>query len=198
MSQTKYMLKFYVLSTFFIFIFSAHLNSLDLDFKKYVNFALYDYNNKLHNLTDFTTSKAIVIMFISTQCPVSNDYNSRMAKIYSDYKDKNISFLGINSNKQESINEIKNHAKQNNLEFIILKDSNNVIADIFAASFTPEIFVLNNNFEQLYHGRIDDSRKIENVEINDLTNALDEILSGKDVKVKNTKAFGCSIKRVEK
>lgn len=198
MSQTKYMLKFYVLSTFFILIFSAHLNSQDLDFKKYVNFALYDYNNKLHNLTDFTTSKAIVIMFISTQCPVSNDYNSRMAKIYSDYKDKNISFLGINSNKQESINEIKNHAKQNNLEFIILKDSNNVIADIFAASFTPEIFVLNNNFEQLYHGRIDDSRKIENVEINDLTNALDEILSGKDVKVKNTKAFGCSIKRVEK
>ena len=137
-------------------------------------------------------------MFISTQCPVSNDYNSRMTKIYSNYKDKNISFLGINSNKQESIKDIKDHVEQNNLEFIILIDSNNVIADIFEASFTPEIFVLSNNFEQLYHGRIDDSRKIENVEINDLPNALDEILSGKDVTIKNTKAFGCSIKRVEK
>jgi hypothetical protein len=55
---------------------------------------------------------------------------------------------------------------------------------------------LNSNFEILYHGRIDDSRREENVTSQDLRNALDEILGGKIVSVTETKAFGCSIKRV--
>ena len=69
---------------------------------------------------------------------------------------------------------------------------------MFEASFTPEIYVLNNNFEKLYHGRIDDSRRIEKVEVNDLTNVLNEIMDGKEITIKETKAFGCTIKRVKK
>ena len=186
-----------VLGIFFFTIFAATFINSDSTLKKYDNFALYDYNNNLHNLNDYKESKAIVIMFIATQCPVSNAYNGRMENLYNDYKDKSISFIGINSNKQESIEEIKEHAKDNKLEFTILKDSNNVIADKFSAGHTPEIYVLNNNFEQLYHGRIDDSRREENVTVQDLRNALDEILADKEVSVKETKAFGCSIKRVE-
>lgn len=163
---------------------------------KIENFRLKDYNGKEHQLSDYKDSKAIVIIFVATQCPVSNDYNSRMAQIYNDYKDKGISFIGINSNKQESIEEIKKHANDNNLSFPILKDENNLIADKFSASVTPEVFVINKNFEVLYHGRIDDSRKISEVKNHDLRNTLDEILSGKSVTIKKTKAFGCTIKRV--
>lgn len=168
------------------------------DITKVENFKLKDYNGKEHQLSDFKDSKAIVIMFIATQCPVSNDYNTRMVELYNDYKNKGIAFIGINSNKQESIDEIKEHAKKNKFEFTILKDDKNIIADKFEASVTPEIYVLNKNFEILYHGRIDDSRKIENVKEKDLRKALDEILDGKDVSVKRTKAFGCTIKRVDK
>ena len=164
----------------------------------YNNFSLNDYNGKEFSLSDFKESKAIVIMFIATQCPVSNDYNERMAKVYAEYKDKGVTFLGINSNKQEDMEEIKEHAAENGLDFIILKDNNNVIADVFEASFTPEIYVLSPGFELLYHGRIDDSRKKSNVEKQDLRLALDEILAGKEVSVKQTKAFGCTIKRVKK
>jgi peroxiredoxin len=119
-----------------------------------------------------------------------------MAAIYSEYKDKEIAFIGINSNKQESVEEIKKHAKENNLQFPILKDEKNIIADKFEASVTPEVYVLDGNFEVLYHGRIDDSRKAENVKSKDLNKALDEILEGKKVSNTNTKAFGCTIKRV--
>ena len=164
----------------------------------YNNFSLNDYNGKEFSLSDFKESKAIVVMFIATQCPVSNDYNERMAKVYAEYKDKGVTFLGINSNKQEDVEEIKEHAAENGLDFIILKDNNNVIADVFEASFTPEIYVLSPGFELLYHGRIDDSRKKSNVEKQDLRLALDEILAGKEVSVKKTKAFGCTIKRVKK
>ncbi|MEW6507606.1 MAG: thioredoxin family protein [Bacteroidota bacterium] len=166
------------------------------DVTKVENFKLKDYNGKELQLSDFKTSKAIVIIFVATQCPISNDYNSRMAEVYNDYKDKGIAFIGINSNKQESVEEIKQHSKDNNLQFPILKDEKNVIADKFAASVTPEVYVLNGSFEVLYHGRIDDSRKQSDIKTKDLRKALDEILGGQSVSNKKTKAFGCTIKRV--
>lgn len=148
------------------------------------------------SLTDFKSSKAIVLMFISTQCPVSNDYNGRMAALNDEYSSKGITFLGINSNKAEEVQDIKDHAEKHGLKFTILKDNGNVVADQFAASFTPEIFVISPEMKLLYHGRIDDKRRIDEVTTSDLKNALDEILAGKPVTVAKTKAFGCTIKRV--
>ncbi|MCX7797628.1 MAG: thioredoxin family protein [Melioribacter sp.] len=186
---------FLILLTVSLFKLSTLIAS-DESVRKVENFKLKDYNGKEYQLIDFKNSKAIVIIFIATQCPISNAYNSRMEKLYQEYKDKGISFIGINSNKQESIEEIKAHAKNNNLNFIILKDYNNIIADKFKASVTPEVFVLSPEFEVLYHGRIDDSRKEEEVKSQDLRNALNEILEGKKVTKAETKAFGCTIKRV--
>jgi peroxiredoxin len=165
--------------------------------KKVSNFTLEDYNGVRHSLAEFKSSKAIVLMFIATQCPVSNAYNTRMAELQKDYASKGVAFVGINSNKQESVDEIKNHAKENSFAFPILKDWNNVIADKLQASVTPEIFVLNSSFEVLYHGRIDDSQRESNVTSKDLRLALDSILAGKAVPKTETKAFGCTIKRVK-
>jgi peroxiredoxin len=135
-------------------------------------------------------------MFIATECPVSNDYNSRMEKIYNDYKQKGIALIGINSNKSETVERIKEHAKEKGLTFTILKDEKNIIADKFGASFTPEVYILNNDFNIIYHGRIDNARDESEVVTKDLENALNEILAGKEVSKKETKAFGCSIKRI--
>jgi peroxiredoxin len=164
--------------------------------EKVKNFTLKDYTGVVHSLYNYKDSKAVVIIFIATRCPVSNGYNERMEKLFEDYKDKNVTFLGINSNKQESVDEIAEHAKKNDLHFTILKDPGNKIADEFEASFTPEIYVLNSNFEILYHGRIDDSRRGDNIQHQDLRNALNEILADKKVSFQETKAFGCTIKRV--
>ncbi len=62
---------------------------------------------------------------------------------------------------------------------------------------TPEAFVLDGKLEILYHGRIDDSQRVENVQSQDLKRALEEILDGKPVTTSETKAFGCTIKRVK-
>ena len=80
--------------------------------------------------------------------------------------------------------------------FPILKDENNVIADKLEASVTPEIYVLDTNFNVLYHGSIDDSRRPDQVKSNSLKKALDEILASEQVSEKETKAFGCTIKKV--
>ena len=164
--------------------------------EKIENFTLKDYNGKDHSLSDYKDSKAVVIMFIATECPVSNAYNSRMENIYKNYSQKNVAFIGINSNKAESVERIKEHANEKGLAFTILKDEKNIIADEFGASFTPEVYVLNGNFEVLYHGRIDNSKNESDVVSKDLENALNEILADKEVSKKETKAFGCTIKRI--
>jgi hypothetical protein len=104
--------------------------------------------------------------------------------------------VAINSNKQESAEEIKEHATTHGFKFVILKDWNNVIADKLGATVTPEIYVLDPNFEILYHGRIDNSSRVDRVTSRDLRSALDEILKAKPVTVNSTKAFGCTIKKV--
>lgn len=188
---------FFTVTIFVYFIFSAFGFTNLKDSSSVNNFKLKDYNGKEHSLSDYKDSKAIVLMFISTQCPVSNAYNSRMENLYKKYKNKDVSFIGINANKTEDVETIKDHAQSHGLDFIILKDEGNKIADELDASVTPEIYVLNpGNFEILYHGRIDDSRNENNVTSKDLENALNEILSGKEVTNKRTKAFGCTIKRI--
>ncbi len=164
--------------------------------KKVSDFTLEDYNGVKHSLIDYKSSKAIVLMFIATQCPVSNAYNGRMVTLHKDYASKGVAFVGINANKQEGAEEVKNHATEHGFEFPILKDWNNIIADKLGASVTPEIYVLNSNLEILYHGRIDDSSRENRVMSQDLRTALDRILEGKTLEVRETKAFGCSIKRV--
>jgi thiol-disulfide isomerase/thioredoxin len=65
------------------------------------NFSLKDYNGKSHSLDDYKKSKAIVLIFVSTQCPVSNAYNERMAGLQKKYGSKDVAFLGINSTKKK-------------------------------------------------------------------------------------------------
>jgi thiol-disulfide isomerase/thioredoxin len=165
--------------------------------KNVENFTLEDYSGTKHSLKEYTSSKAIVLMFIATQCPVSNAYNERMVLLVKEYGPKGIAFIGINSNKQENVEEIKEHAKEHGFSFPILKDNDNVVADKVSASVTPEIFVLNKKLEVLYHGRIDDSRRAPDVKSQDLRIALDAVLAGKPVAITETKAFGCSIKRIK-
>lgn len=162
------------------------------------DFSLPDYNGKIISLSDYKDSKAIVLMFIATECPVSNAYNERYNKLFDAFSQKSIVFLGINSNKAEPASDVKQHAKEHGFQFPILKDANNIIANKLDAQRTPEIFVVNPaTLEILYHGRIDDSQREAKITSRDLSNALNEILAGKPVSVKETKAFGCTIKRVE-
>ena len=170
------------------------------------NFTLVDvHENQAVSLTDFDEAKALVLLFVATQCPVSNDYNERMAQLYVDYAEKPVQFIGINSNKQEAFQEVLEHAQKNELAFPVLKDMDNKIADVFAAQFTPEVYVLQvkqngggPEFVLKYHGAIDDSQKVANIQHHYLRDTLNAMLEGKDVPKTETKAFGCTIKRVEK
>ena len=165
---------------------------------KLVPFTLKNYDGKEVSLATLQGRKAVVLAFVATRCPVSNAYNERMAALAAEYAARGVAFIGLNANKEESAAEIAEHAKTHGLAFPILKDEGNIEADAFGAQVTPEIYLYDPAWTLRYHGRIDNDMKGEHVTSTDLRNALDALLAGKDVPVKETKAFGCSIKRVEK
>ena len=141
-------------------------------------------------------NKFTVLMFISTECPVSNGYNERMEKLYETFSKKGVAVIGINANKEEDVKRIAAHAKEHGFKFTILKDVENKVADLYGAQVTPETFVINPSGKLVYHGRIDDSRNPAKVTSNDLADALGQLLAGKVLSTATSKAFGCSIKRI--
>ncbi|MCP9493962.1 MAG: thioredoxin family protein [Pyrinomonadaceae bacterium MAG19_C2-C3] len=160
------------------------------------DFKLLDASGKQHSLSSLKGAKGTALIFVSTQCPVSNAYNERMAKLAADYKAKGITVVGINSNKAEDAATITKHAGDNGLSFVILKDAGNKIADQLGAQVTPEVFLLDASNKVVYRGRIDDARNGTNITANDTRDAMDAVIAGTPVKTAQAKAFGCSIKRV--
>lgn len=187
-----------------IFVFTlisgtfADADTVKMD-KEAPNFTLKDAMDKAHSLKDLSREKkATVVMFISTECPVSNDYNERIIALYNDYKDQSVQFIGINSNRNESVEEIAEHNKTNQFSFLVLKDLGNEIADKFGARRTPEVYLLDEKRILRYRGAIDNSQK--KPETHYLRETLDLVVAGKEIPEdrKKTKAFGCTIKRVRK
>ncbi len=139
-----------------------------------------------------------VITFIATKCPISNDYNERMKAAFKEYTPRGVKFVFINSNNTEPAAEVAGHAGKSGFEFKVYKDNQNVVADRFGAEFTPEFFVLDKGGVIRYHGALDNSRNLAGVKSQWLRGALDAMLGGNAVAPAETKAFGCTIKRVKK
>ncbi|HEY0169497.1 MAG TPA: thioredoxin family protein [Pyrinomonadaceae bacterium] len=160
------------------------------------DFTLPDADGKEHTLASLKGKSGTVIIFVATQCPYSNAYNSRMAKLAEDYRAKGVNVVGINSNASEPASEVKSHAAEKGLTFTILKDAGNQVADRYDAQVTPEAYLLDASGKLVYHGRIDNSRTGYLITSSELRDAIEATLAGKPVEKAGAKAFGCSIKRV--
>ncbi len=124
--------------------------------RKVANFTLNDFYGRPHSLADLKAKKIVVLVFLGTECPLAKLYGPRLAELQKKYSDKGVQFLGINANRQDSITEIAAYARVHKIEFPILKDLRNKIADQLGALRTPEAFVLDAGRTVRYRGRIDD------------------------------------------
>ena len=170
------------------------------DFKvgsKVTDFQVQDLDSKSVSFSALR-GPVTVVTFIATQCPVSNAYNQRMIALYNDYAPKSVKFIFVNANRTEAASEVRDHAKRAGFPFPVYKDANNIVANHFGAEVTPESYVIDGSGVLQYHGSIDDSQNEARIRTRRLRTALDSLLSGKPVEATETKAFGCTIKRVRK
>jgi peroxiredoxin len=169
--------------------------------RRVADFTLKDaVTDKPVSLSNFKTKKAVVVVFIGTECPINNAYMPVLAELAKTYAGKGVQFLAVNSNSNDTPAQIAGHAQKNHLPFPVLRDPANVVADQFGAKRTPEAFVLDADGGVRYLGRIDDQfgvgAKRAAPTRRDLVEALDEVLAGKPVSVASTKVAGCYIARV--
>jgi len=160
------------------------------------DFELNDLTGQPHALKSYR-DKLTVIAFISARCPISNAYKDRIRAIADEYAKRGVEFIGINSSADEPVEEVRSYAKQNKLDFTILKDEGNVVADAYSAERTPKVYVVDGDGVLRYQGRIDNSQNPRLVKSSNLRAALDELLAGKPVTTASTQAMGCLIKRVQ-
>lgn len=133
-------------------------------------------------LTKDKKTKGVVLVFLSCKCPYVVQARQPLADLVKQYGAQ-VQFVGINSNQNESNEDIKSDAALN-FAFPMLRDEKSKIADAYAAERTPEIFLVDGSGVIQYKGGIAD-----------LGTALGDFTAGKPISKPESKAFGCTIKR---
>ncbi|UII29262.1 redoxin domain-containing protein [Fulvivirga maritima] len=169
--------------------------------QKVDDFTLTDVaNNKKVSLSDYKDSKGVVIIFTSNVCPYSVYYEGRITQIISEYSQKGISFLLINSHNEdkESDSDMENKINTWGISVPYLSDKDQKVMNALHASKSPHAFILKNNggsFSIFYQGAIDNNPQVaSDVKEQYLKNNLDNLLSGKSA-TSNVRPIGCMVKR---
>jgi peroxiredoxin len=170
------------------------------------SFSLPDFHGKTRTLADLAGDKLVVVAFLGTECPLAKVYATRLVGLAKEFREQGVGFVAIDSNLQDSMTEIGTFARIHELDFPMLKDLDNRVADQFGAVRTPEVFVLDAERRIRYWGRIDDQYGFQTgagyakprLQRRDLAVAIEELLAGKPVSEPIMPADGCLIGRVQK
>jgi len=160
-----------------------------------------DVSGELVSLRLAKDANGLLVMFSCNTCPYVIKNQSRTKNICSYAKTKSIGVIILNSNEGgrtsgESLADMQQYAKEQAYNWYYAMDSENELADAFGANRTPECFLFDKNNKLVYHGAIDDSPPdISQVKRTHLKEAINEIVSGKDISVKESRSIGCTIKR---
>jgi peroxiredoxin len=152
-------------------------------------------DDKQHSLKDLKESKAVAIIFTCNTCPVAQAYEDRLMKLATDYKDKGVSIVAINVNKdaRNDLDAMKQRSEKKGFTFDYLTDPSQKIARDYGATCTPHVFLLDSDRKIAYTGAIDDDMNADAVKKHSLQDAIDAVLAGKAPEVAVTKQFGCGI-----
>ena len=148
-----------------------------------------------------TPVRFTVYCFLGTECPLARLYGPRLQRLADKFAGSDVSFIGVNSNIQDSPREIDAYAKEYSIRFPIAKDNNQSVADVLSATRTPEVVMVDARGHVKYQGRIDDqyepgiSRPEPTKE--DLHDAIVACLAGLPVEHPQTQGVGCLISRIK-
>lgn len=160
-----------------------------------------DISGKEVSLKDAKKKNGLLVMFSCNTCPWVIKNQSRTIEIANYALSKEIGVILLNSNEgqrddDDSFAEMKEYAATQGYKWYYAVDADNILADEFGANRTPECFLFNADGKHVYHGAIDDNPGDAGaVSRKHLKMAMDEIVSGKDVSVKESRSMGCQIKR---
>ena len=167
--------------------------------QKAIPFELLAKDNKTYSLDDFR-SNVLVIFFTCNHCPYVTGSDEETRKTVDRFKEKNVQFIGINSNskntyEEDSFENMIIRKKEQNFPWHYLHDPEQITALNYGALKTPHFFIFNHERNLVYTGRgVDSSLDSLKIKVNNLELALDELTSNDLISIPITNPIGCSIK----
>lgn len=171
---------------------------------------MMDISGEQLSLNDLKLENGLCVIFSCNTCPfvVGSDgsagWEGRYNMITKDCAQYKVGMVLVNSNEArrnegDSMDDMKARAKEKGLLSKYVIDNNSELANAFGAKTTPHVFLFNAEMKLVYKGAIDDNHKDPDfVDESFLLDAIDNLASGEEVSPADTKAVGCSIKRVKK
>ncbi|HMQ62690.1 MAG TPA: redoxin domain-containing protein [Flavilitoribacter sp.] len=166
-------------------------------------------DGKFYTLGDFAEAQVLVIVFTCNHCPTAQAYEDRMKAIAAEYKRKGVELIAISPNSPlgllyeelgytdlgDDFEDMKIRAEHKQYNFPYLYDGDTESASLqYGPVATPHAFVFDKDRKLRYTGRIDKVEKPGGANGEDLRNAIDAVLAGKEIAEPATKTFGCSTK----
>ncbi len=164
---------------------------------------LLDVDNKMVSFSDFSDAKGFIVIFTCNTCPYAVASEDRINALDAEFKTKGYPVIAINPNNpdvqpDDTFVLMQQKAKEKEFTFPYLFDESHMVYAQFGAAKTPHVYLLQKEDGKRivkYIGAIDDNvRKASSVKERFLANAINELLTGKEVSLKETKAIGCSVK----
>lgn len=143
-------------------------------------------------------SRAIVFLFTSIDCPISNRYAPVVKQLIETFARQNIAFWLVYPNPVESSAAIRAHLSAYDYPVHALRDPKHELVKLTKAVVTPEAAVFDRTGALAYRGRLDDRYVSLGVERpmatrQDLAEALTSVLASRQVAQPVTQAVGCYI-----
>jgi peroxiredoxin len=152
-----------------------------------------------HSLDSYAGADVLVLVQSCNHCPYVQAWEGRLSAIASDYSDRGVRIVAVNSNDtgahpEDSFEEMQKRSQEHGFAFDYLYDEPQAVARALESERTPEVFVYDRERRLRYHGAIDDSRDETGVSQRYLRDALDAVLAGDDPAVTETPPVGCTVK----
>jgi peroxiredoxin len=165
-------------------------------------FQLRDTGGAIHTSGEWRGQKAILLFFVTTDCPVGNSYVPELNRIREAYAGRGVLMYAVQADTTVAESEVAHYAKDFRYSFPLLLDPHQVLVQLTGATVTPEAAVLSPDGKVLYLGRIDNrvadfGKARPQATERDVRDALDAVLAGKPVPHPVTKSIGCAINRVK-
>lgn len=164
------------------------------------DFKLPATDGKTYSLKEFADAKALVVFFTCNHCPYVVGSDEVTRETVEKFSPRGVAFVGINSNSQntyaeDSFEGMVARMKENQFPWIYLRDQSQDAALAYGALRTPHFYVFDQARKLVYCGRgVDNPRETSLMKVNDLENALEDVLAGKPVRVPLTNPIGCNVK----
>lgn len=141
-------------------------------------------------------ARAHVLVFTTTDCPISNRYAPEITRLAAAYVERGVRFWAVYPVPGDTPEKIREHAAQFGLGLPIARDTRFALVKYTGVSVTPEVAVIDARGEVAYRGRVDDRYVDFGVDrpaptTRDLDTALANLLAGKPIEPKTTRAIGC-------